>query len=74
MFKSELKRLRHLAFFTQKELCLRSGVPLGTYKSWEVGLQLPSHLNWQKYINFMQTTNAKYELKNVKELYNKCKK
>lgn len=69
MFKEELRRLRLGAFFTQKELCLRSGIPLGTYKSWECGLQYPTPRNWKKYVSFMETTNVSFELYLIKKMY-----
>lgn len=69
MFKDELKRLRLTAYFTQAELCKRANIPLGTYKSWELGLQYPTPRNWKIYIEFMETTNVKLELSKVKELY-----
>lgn len=69
MFRDELKRLRRGAFFTQRELCVRSGIPLGTYKSWECGLQYPSPSSWKKYIEFMETTNVHFELHKIKKLY-----
>lgn len=69
MFKEELKRLRRCAFFTQKELCMRAEIPLGTYKSWECGLQYPTPRNWKKYIDFMETTNTKLELYKIKKMY-----
>jgi transcriptional regulator with XRE-family HTH domain len=69
MFKEELKRLRLSAFYTQKELCTRAGIPLGTYKSWECGLQYPTPRNWKKYIEFMETTIVRIELYTVKKMY-----
>ena len=69
MFKEELKRLRRGAYFTQKELCLRAGIPLGTYKSWECGLQFPTPANWKKYIDFMEQTAMGLELYKVKRFY-----
>lgn len=69
MFKEELKRLRLGAFFTQKELCLRAGIPLGTYKSWECGLQYPTPRNWKRYLGFMETTNVSFDLYAIKKMY-----
>lgn len=69
MFKEELKRLRRCAFFTQKELCARAGIPLGTYKSWECGLQYPTPRNWKKYMDFMETTNVNIELYLIRKMY-----
>ena len=73
MFKEELKRLRLGAYFTQKELCSRSDIPLGTYKSWECGLQYPTPKNWKKYIDFMEGTNMSFELHKIKKLYTERK-
>jgi transcriptional regulator with XRE-family HTH domain len=69
MFKEELKRLRLSAYFTQAELCTRAEIPLGTYKSWELGLQYPTPRNWKKYIDFMECTNVGIELAKIKKLY-----
>ena len=69
MFKDELKRLRLSAFFTQKELCLRSKIPLGTYKSWELGLQYPTPRNWKLYIEFISKALPNWELTEIKKLY-----
>ena len=69
MFKDELKRLRLSAYFTQAELCKRAEIPLGTYKSWELGLQYPTPRNWKKYIDFMERTSVGLELAKVKNLY-----
>lgn len=74
MFKSELKRLRYGAYFTQAELCRRAEIPLGTYKSWECGLQYPTPTNWKKYIDFMSTTSVQYELSAIQTLYRERKK
>lgn len=69
MFKDELKRIRLLAFFTQKELCVRSGIPLGTYKSWELGLQYPAPRNWKVYIEFMKQMLSSSQLSEIQRLY-----
>ena len=69
MFRDELRRIRLLAFFTQKELCLRSGIPLGTYKSWELGLQYPTPRNWKTYIEFMDKLLPSWQLSEVKRMY-----
>lgn len=69
MFKEELKRLRLSAYFTQSELCKRAEIPLGTYKSWELGLQYPTPRNWKKYVDFMERTNVGFELAKIKKLY-----
>ena len=69
MFKEELKRLRRGAYFTQKELCAKANIPLGTYKSWECGLQFPTPTNWKKYIDFMEQTNMNFELYKIKKFY-----
>ena len=68
-FVGELKRLRYSAYMTQGELCRRSGIPLGTYKSWELGLQYPTPRNWKKYIDFMESTNVGFALVRIKKLY-----
>lgn len=68
-FKEELKRLRLCAYFTQKELCTRADIPLGTYKSWELGLQYPTPRNWKKYVELMETTNVSVQLPHIKALY-----
>lgn len=68
-FKQEIKRLRLSAFYTQKELCTRADIPLGTYKGWELGLQYPTPSNWKKYIEFMAKTNVSDQLALVKKLY-----
>lgn len=69
MFKEELKRLRRGAYFTQRELCSRANIPLGTYKSWECGLQFPTPTNWKKYIDFMEKTNMKFDLCKIQKYY-----
>ena len=48
---------------------MRAEIPLGTYKSWECGLQYPTPRNWKKYIDFMETTNTKLELYKIKKMY-----
>lgn len=52
MFKRELKRIRLSLFMTQKEFADRATIPLGTYKNWELGIQLPSPSNWKKLLRF----------------------
>lgn len=69
MFKDELRRLRLSAYFTQAELCKRAEISLGTYKSWELGLQYPTPRNWKKYVDFMESTNVGFELAKIKKLY-----
>lgn len=69
MFKEELRRLRLSAYFTQAELCKRAEIPLGTYKSWELGLQYPTPRNWKKYVDFMERTVVGVDLNEVKKLY-----
>ena len=73
-FKEELKRLRLCAYFTQKELSARAEIPLGTYKSWELGLQYPTPRNWKKYIELMETTNVSLQLSHIRTLYSERSK
>lgn len=55
-FNVDLKKTRLSLYFTQAELCTRAKIPLGTYKNWERGRQLPSPKSWKKLRDFLDTT------------------
>lgn len=57
MFCIVLKELRISHFLTQKEFCRRSNIPLGTYKNWELGRQLPDPKSWEKLLIFVKNWN-----------------
>ena len=69
LMKDEFRAIRRGLFLTQKELSLRSGIALGTYKSWELGLQQPSFENFQKYIEFLKTTPLAFKESTLNQLF-----
>lgn len=71
LLKDEFRAIRRGLFLTQKELSLRSGIPLGTYKSWELGLQRPNFENFQKYIQFLDSTSLAYCSGKLQQLFTK---
>ena len=64
-FSSCLKTLRLSVYLTQAEFSRRADVPLGTYKNWELGRQLPSPSSWEKlhkYAKSLRGTTLAYKL------------
>jgi DNA-binding transcriptional regulator YiaG len=67
-FACALKEIRLGSYLTQAEFSRRAGVPLGTYKNWELGRQLPSPSSWEKLHNYIKTLrNAplKYSIQDI---------
>lgn len=58
MFNIVLKQIRLSLFFTQKVFCEKANIPLGTYKNWELGRQLPDPNSWKKLVKFLRTTGT----------------
>ena len=67
-FATALRETRLASYLTQAEFSRRANVPLGTYKNWELGRQLPSPTSWEKLHSFIKTLrNAplKYSIQNI---------
>ena len=58
MFGIVLKQIRLSIFLTQKLLCEKANIPLGTYKNWELGRQLPDPNSWKKLLQFLKSTGT----------------
>lgn len=62
MFETYLKQIRYATFATQEEFCRKAEIPLGTYKNWELGRQLPSPRSWANLYTFICASGAKKEM------------
>ena len=67
-FACALKEVRLESYLTQAEFSRRADVPLGTYKNWELGRQLPSPSSWEKlhrYIMTLKNISLKYTIQEI---------
>lgn len=72
-FASALKETRLSSYLTQAEFSRRAGVPLGTYKNWELGRQLPSPSSWEKLHSYIKTLRSSPLKFSIQEIYIKEK-
>lgn len=71
-FSVILRRLRNKLLMTQTDMSARAGIPLPTYKLWELAEVLPSPKNMKKLVDFLeaQKTIQHLELKELHDCYN----
>ena len=62
MFNDYLRQIRYKTFSTQEEFCRKADIPLGTFKNWELGRQLPNPSSWKKLYTFICGSKANAEL------------
>jgi transcriptional regulator with XRE-family HTH domain len=72
-FANALRETRLESYLTQAEFSRRAGVPLGTYKNWELGRQLPSPSSWEKLHNYIKTLRNISLKYSIQEIYIKDK-
>lgn len=70
MFQNYLKKIRLTTFSTQEEFCRKADIPLGTFKNWELGRQLPNTNSWKKLYSFVLSSKADTKLiEKLRECY-----